>query len=100
MPWLGGGYRLDVKKAAFCGIPLEGFGLPAPKPHPLAKLGADGAPAILIPTEPMPTCAGIVAVQDFGAGIFRAQLRWALRQPDVRAMLIQILSEHSAHSQN
>ena len=48
----------------------------------------------------MPTSGGIAAGQDFGAGIFRAQLRRTLRQADVRQTLIRILREHHAHPQN
>jgi len=87
-------YILDFKKALAYGIRPESVGL-----FNFIKSSSDQTktlPLVISHSESHPITASVNASDDYGSEIFLAKLRWALRQPEMRNVLRQLLSEQDA----
>ncbi len=85
-------YRLNLKKALLYGIQPADVGFPMPAKSMRPEL-VDGVPSVSDVEAHAVTSLGATQDNGFGATVFLAQFRWALRQPDVRDLLAQIVKE-------
>ena len=96
------GYRLNLKKALTSGMRPEDVGYHTFQTQ-ATSVGNEGQ---LLPPLP-PTADGhaprspvATPAPDFAAEVFRAKLRWALAQADVRSMILQLVHENSGMTGN
>ena len=87
------GYRMDLLRAREYGIQPEGVSSCAMPALKLLESGAGPGSNSAVPNPSHPTG---FPENDYSAGIFLAQLQWALRQPSVRNLITQIVREERA----
>jgi hypothetical protein len=88
------GYPLDFERAREFGIRPEDVGCTSVRRSPLGKETIVG----LQPSDDSKACVPQLVnsadqPHDFESEVFLAKLRWSLRQPEIREMLIPIIEE-------